>query len=129
MESSPSPAASETRIIQNEFASASPKAAAPDAAGSDPTAVKRAGKRQLETTLYVEVEKAIVRRAQAKTCRQESQVGAPKEMVRAPSPEVRALQRFEVIYMRWRRLLCNALEKLANGPSSEPFEMSEDTAP
>ena len=129
MESSPSPAASETRIIPNEFASASPKAAAPDAAGSDPTAVKRAGKRQLETTLYVEVERAITHWAQAKTSRQDTQEGVPKEMVRVPSPEVRELQRSEVIDMRWKRLLSKARQKLANCPSSESFGMPEDMAP
>ena len=77
----------------------------------------------------MEVEKAIIRRAQAKTSRQETQEGVPKEMARVPSPEVRELQRSEVIYMRWKRLLSKALEKLANGPSSESFKMPEDTAP
>ena len=47
----------------------------------------------------------------------------------APSPEVPTLPRSEVVYMRRRRLLSKVLKKMANDPSSESFEMLDDTAP
>ncbi|CAK0904869.1 unnamed protein product, partial [Prorocentrum cordatum] len=56
------------------------------------------------------------------------QAGLPECMIpRSASPEVSWLCRSEVIYMRWRRMLSKVLKRLANDPSSESFEMLDDS--
>ncbi|CAK0911327.1 unnamed protein product, partial [Prorocentrum cordatum] len=56
------------------------------------------------------------------------QAGLPECMIpRSASPEVSWLCRSEVIYMRWRRMLSKVLERLANDPPSESFEMLDDS--
>ncbi|CAK0795038.1 unnamed protein product, partial [Prorocentrum cordatum] len=56
------------------------------------------------------------------------QAGLPECAIpRSASPEVSWRCRSEVICMRWRRMLSKVLEKLANDPSSESFEMLDDS--
>ena len=50
-------------------------------------------------------------------------------LVRTQGPEVPTLQKSEVVCLRWTRMLSKVLKKLADDPSSESFEMLDDSAP
>ncbi|CAK0860660.1 unnamed protein product [Prorocentrum cordatum] len=56
------------------------------------------------------------------------QAGPLESLIPRPaSPEVSWLCRSEVIYLMWRRMLSKILKRLANDPSSESFEMLDDS--